>query len=191
MNITMNTREAKSKICLDKPKVNPDLICKYWTKIRCTGPDIYQVVSFGAAGAKHVQNGWLSEEDKEDVSIKKLEELAEKSSKLETTLVGNLALANRKIESTSDFYEVYSKPDKIYALYCKSDNGVVGVGFYVTDGDIRKAKLLSTFVLYIYGLLSAKVDPTLYDVAHVHLPYFDQNFNLETADELFAEELLS
>ncbi len=188
MNITMNTREAKAKICLDKPKVNPDLIYEFGTKIRYTGPGIYQVVSFGTAGAKRIQNGWLP---KGDESIKKLEGLVEKASKLETTLVGNLSLANNKIESTSDFYEVYSKSDNIYCLYCKSDIGVVGVGFYVADGDIRKAKLLSMFVLYAYGLLSAKVDPTLWDAAYRHLPYWDQNFNLDIADELFANDLMS
>jgi len=184
--IEMNTREAK--ISLDKPKVDADLIYRFWTKMRCTGPDIYQVVSFGAAGAKRIQHGWLP---KGDESIKRLEGLVEKAGKLETTLVGNLALAYSKIKSMSDFYELSSKSDSTYALYCKSDMGVVGVGFYVTDGDIKKAKLLAMFVLYAYGLLSAKVDKTLWDAAYRHLPYWDQSFDLNAADELFADSLMS
>ena len=184
--IEMNTREAK--ISLDKPKVDADLIYKFWTKMRCTGPDIYQVVGFGATGAKRIQHGWLP---KGDENIKRLEGLVVKAGKLETTLVGNLALAESKVKSTSDFYEVRSKSDNMYFLYCKSDMGVVGVGFFVTDGDIKKAKLLAMFVLYAYGLLSAKVDPTLWDAAYRHLPYWDQNFDLNAADELFADSLMS
>ena len=185
-NIIMTTCKSQdTSLCASE--VNPNLLQEYWLQLRCTGPDVFNIIKYTNDGqAINLQNGWMPQ-GKE--TIQDLKSLLVRACNLKKNLNNNSKEAANKIHTVNDFAEYTDIQDKNYCIFCKCSDGIIGVGWRMNDGDQLKAKLLAGFTLYCLGLMSGDNDPVLWEVAYRHLP-FAINLDLGVADKLFVKYMI-
>lgn len=167
--------------------VNPNLLQDFWLQLRCTGPDLFTVFNFNGSEAREIQTGWMPQG--KDTTNAELRECVRDLESLKSFLREHSNTALAHITKEFDFYEVKLEESHCYCIYCKCNNGIIGVGWRFRDGDLIKAKMMAVFTLYAFGLSNAEYDSLLWDVAYRHLP-FAMHMDLSIADRVFLKYAL-
>lgn len=167
--------------------VNPNLLQEFWCQLRCTGPDLFSIQKFDGSTAQNIQNGWMPQA--KETSTKELRECVNDLNSLQAFLESHFNAATEKVKNNFDFHEERAVDQNCYCIYCKCNNGIIGVGWRFRDGDLVKAKMMATFTLYAFGLSCAESDSTLWDVAYRHLP-FATGMDLSIADKVYIKYAL-
>lgn len=168
-----------------KLNVSPDLLQAYWAYIRCTGPDFF-CIAIHNKETQQIQHGWMPQSD--GYTVVDLRRYKEELEELKHLLEQKLETATIKVKRTPDIYEAQDKNLHAYCMYCRCKNGVIGVGWRFEDGSLVKARMMSAFTLYSLGLLCAKEDPILWEVAYRHLP-FATGMDRSMADAIIMKHL--
>lgn len=168
-----------------KHDVSPDLLQAYWAGIRCTGPDFFATVIYNGE-TQQVQHGWMPQGN--DYSLIDLRRYNDELEELKRLLEQKLETAVINVKKTPDIYEAQDEKLHAYCMYCRCKDGVIGVGWRFEDGSLIKARMMSAFTLYSLGLLCAKEDPILWEVAYRHLP-FATGMDRGMADAIIMQHL--
>lgn len=168
-----------------KLNVSPDLLQAYWANIRCTGPDFF-CIAIHNKETQQIQHGWMPQSD--DFTVVDLRRYNEELEELKELVAEKINNAVAFIQKTPDLYEVHDEKLHTYCMYCSCKCGVIGVGWRFEDGNLTKARMMSAFTLYALGLLRAKDDPVLWEVAYRHLPFIT-GINRDEADAIILQHL--
>lgn len=165
--------------------VSPDLLQAYWAKIRCKGPDFFAIATYNGE-TQQIQHGWMPQSDNYTlVDLRRYNQELEELKELVSKKIDNAATFIRK---TPDIYEIQDEKLRAYCMYCSCKRGIIGVGWRFEDGSLVKARMMSAFTLYALGLLRAKEDPVLWEVAYRHLP-FVSGMDRTIADAIILQHL--
>ncbi len=171
-----------SKPTANLPK-EVDLQYEFWSSLRCEGPDIYNVIKYDGTTVTQVDKGWMPRGTERNSDLR---ELVKQAERLEKCLTSNI----RKvvIERECDFVKLSLKSDNTYMVFCKCSEGIIGVGWRLKSGNLKKAEMLAAFTLYSIGLLHPKEDEMLWNISFRHLP-FELKFDLPQADKIIKSYL--
>lgn len=176
----MMTKCSKHTTTLQK-EVDADLLQKFWSGLRCEGPDIYNVIKYDGVAVTQVDKGWMPRGTERNSDLR---ELVKQAERLEKCLTSNIRKVS--IERECDFVKLSLKSDDTYMVFCKCSEGIIGVGWRLKSGNLNKAEMLAAFTLYSIGLLHPKEDEMLWNISYRHLP-FELKFDRSQADKILAD----
>ena len=159
-------------------EVDADLLQQFWSSLRCEGPDIYNVIKYDGATVTRVDKGWMPRGTERNSDLR---ELVKQAEILDKSLTSNIRKVS--IERECDFVKLSLKSDNTYMVFCKCSEGIIGVGWRLKSGNLKKAEMLAAFTLYSIGLLHPKEDEILWNISYRHLP-FELKFDLSQADKI-------